>query len=237
MLQSRILLIAVSAIACCGLYSQSSKRSNEVNGMAGIVSILPNQNATHTTVVFNSSSPLTATSNQIVFVLQASNTALPPAWSGKARVLTGDGFVAIASIDNPGQRYLIKFPDRDVPASLSNQGFQIYETVGIARYGEQTPLTPDQISYLAATGRTCQVRGAQSKTATVDTPIDTAAGLSNKPFGVDPNPICPLTCTSGGAGSTSCSSGGGGCSVTCSNGFSACCNGNTNNCGCCKINE
>ncbi len=155
MLRVRLVVATAVALSCCMASAQLVHRSNEVNGMSGTVNILPNRNATHTTVVFTSNTPLSATSNQIVFVLQAENTALPPAWDGPAKVLTGDGFIAIIPEQNPGQRYLFKFADREVPPSLSKQSFQVFEIVGIARYGEQRPLTSEEIMHLAATGRTC----------------------------------------------------------------------------------
>lgn len=155
MLRPKLLLAVVSIVVCCGLAAQSAQRSDDVNGMVGAVSILPNQNGTHTTLVFNSNTPLTATSSQIVFVLQADNTALPPSWSGTARVFVGDGFLGVAPDEKPGQKYLFKFSDRGVPPRLSKMGFQVFEVFGIARYGETTPLTAKQISCLATTGSNC----------------------------------------------------------------------------------
>lgn len=53
--------------------------------------------------------------------------------------------------------------------------------------------------------------------------------------------LCALgSCTSGGAGSTSCSiseTTGGECTVTCSSGYYACCNSPTVRCYCCKISQ
>jgi len=148
-------LVAVLTLACSFVVAQPVHRSDEVMGLSGTVRVLPNPSATHTTIVFNSNTPLNATSSQIVFVLQADGPALPPAWSGKARLLTGDGFVAVVPDEETDQKWLLKFRDREVPAALAKQGFQVYGTIGIARYGEKTPLTDEEIKSLAETGRNC----------------------------------------------------------------------------------
>jgi hypothetical protein len=143
------LLIVASMVA----NAQSAPRSDEVTGMSGTVKVLPNAKVGQTTVVFTSNTPLSSNSNQIVFVLQEKNSSLPPAWSGKARVLTGDGFVGIVADAASGQNGLFMFSDRDVPRSLSNLSFHLFNVYGIARYGEAMPLTTRQIDCLASTGR------------------------------------------------------------------------------------
>ncbi len=72
------------------------------------------------------------------------------AWAGAARVFTGDGFLAIAAKDDPNPKYLFKFTDRGVPPSLVPLKFNLYDIIGIARYGQGKPLTDEQIRCLAA---------------------------------------------------------------------------------------
>lgn len=232
MTKSRILISCIFTIACCVACAQSVHRSDDVNSMSGLVNVLPNPRASHTTIVFNSNTPVSPTSNQIVFVLQENNTALPPAWSRRARILTGDGFVAVVPDENQNQKWLLKFSDREIPSSLTNLGFQPFEIIGIARYGEKEPLTAEQIASLSATGRNC---GPTAPNKAREFSITDSSISSSRPLFADPVPVCPSACTSGGAGSTQCSAGGSGCSVTCNSGSNACCNANTNNCGCCKI--
>ena len=61
-------LVAVLTLACSFVVAQPVHRSDEVMGLSGTVRVLPNPNATHTMIVFNSNTPLNATSSQIVFV-------------------------------------------------------------------------------------------------------------------------------------------------------------------------
>jgi hypothetical protein len=153
--------------------------------MSGLVSVFPNGSAGHTTVVFTSNTPISATSNQIVYVLQEDNTAVPPTWSGPARVLTGDGFLAIVPDGNSDQKWILKFSDRDVPPSLAKQTFQVFEIIGIARFGEKTPLTKDQITSLAATGRNC---GAAPQVKTKEFSISDHSNSSARPLALGPRP-------------------------------------------------
>ncbi len=230
MFRKMFVMSSVVALACSLGYTQATHRGDEVTGMSGTVSIIPNQLATHTTVAFTSNTPVSTTSNQIVFVLQAENAAVPPAWSGPARILIGDGFLAVIVADNPGQKYLLKFRDRYIPPSLSKQKFDVFEIVGIARYGEHTPLTNEQIAILASTGR-CGSRPQTDENGKLIT--ESSNGII-QPMNPDPPKFCPVLCTSGGDGASQCSAGGGGCSVTCSAGYYSCCNSASNTCGCCS---
>ncbi len=231
LLQNMLAAIIFCGLACGMQTAQSTQRSDAVIGMAGTVNLIPSPSTAHTTVVFTSNTLLSSTSNQIVFVLQEQNSATPPAWSGPARVLTGDGFLGIVSTDDPTQKWILKFTDRDVPPLLANQGFQVFDVFGIARYGETTPLTSQQISSLAATGRNCgtPLKNKVKEFSATDSPANSE---SMQPLHA--NPICNGQCTAGGAGSSSCSAGGGGCSVTCQSGYSSCCDANSNQCGCCQ---
>ncbi len=150
----RILPVVGVFLLICGLAgAQAAHRSDDVNGMAGTVRILPNAAGSCTTVVFTSNMPVSNTSNQIVFWLQGDKMPVPAAaWSGAARVFTGDGFIGIAAKDNPGVKYLFLFTDRDVPPLLVPFQFKTFNIVGIARYGEHKPLTEKQIASLAAVG-------------------------------------------------------------------------------------
>lgn len=216
------------------IHAQTANRSDEVIGLIGSVNIIPNEFSTHTTVVFTSNTPVSPTSNQIVFVLQTNNTPVPPAWIGPGRILTGDGFLAVIAADHPGQKYMFKFRDRKIPPSLSKMKFDEYEIIGIARYGEKAPLNAEQIATLASTGTNCSSnQKGSSDGSLVPAPSKSIA----QPLNPNPPRLCPQLCTSGGGGASSCSAGGGGCSVTCTSGNYACCNSQTDNCGCCSSGE
>jgi hypothetical protein len=152
-LRRLLTITTLSATICACAWGQSAdKRSDEVRGMSGTVKVLPNAAARTTTVAFTSNVPLTATSSQIVFVVQQFASSVPPAWSGKARLFSGDGFLGIATDETTQQKWMFKFTDRGVPPSLAGWGFHVFDSFGIARYGETTPLTEGQIRTLAATG-------------------------------------------------------------------------------------
>jgi hypothetical protein len=134
MLLTRFLAASLSfALLCLSVHAQPVKRNDEVKGMAGTAKVMPNANLGHTVVAFTSNVPLNATSNQIVFVLQEQNSAVPSAWSGAAKVLTGDGIVAIVPDDASEQKILFKFTDRDSPPPLSVFHFQVFDVI---RYSE-----------------------------------------------------------------------------------------------------
>jgi hypothetical protein len=152
----RILRSAVVALvlaACVStLPAQTPQRSNEVTGYKGDVRILPNAAIGQTTVVL--SSP-TLASGQIVFVLQENRSALPSAWSGRARILAGDGFLGVVPLDSSAPQWLSMFSDRSTPPSLQTMRLHPYSIIGIARYGETVPLSNAQIDCLASRGAGC----------------------------------------------------------------------------------
>lgn len=144
-----------------------------------------------------------------------------PEWTGNGTLYLGKGLVALAGAD--GAKWVAKFSEISVPASLAKFALHNYDIVGIARYGQFSPLSEKQLANLRSFGLCTAPQGAPEARQAV-----TPQNL--------PAPGCGgLACTSGGEGSTSCSAGGGGgCSVSCSTGWYACCNVNTNNCRCCK---
>lgn len=215
--------------------AQTTHRSNEVTGMSGVISLLPNAGAGQTTIAFTSGTPLTPTSNQIVFVLQEQNSSLPPAWSGKAKVFTGDGFVAVVPEESFGRGWIFEFPDRTAPPSLSKLNLQVSNVFGIARYGETVPLTKDQIENLASTG-SCGSPAPANKSKASPASESDGAGSAIIPLMAKCDSDSNF-CTSGGDGASQCSAGGGGCSVTCTSGFNACCDANKNQCHCCKTQD
>jgi hypothetical protein len=232
-MKSLSLLILLSVTFLYPANAQNTSRSNEVLGMAGTVNVIPSPAGTHTVVVFSSNTPVSTTSSQIVFVLQVDGTSLPPAWSGEARVMVGDGFLGIIPNDSSSNaRFLFMFRDREIPESLASGEFQLFETVGIARYGETTPLKDEQISALVQTGRGCSSPVAKQSE-------NTSSGELAEPLSTVPLKAVPLgtggnfctNCAAGGSGSTGCSAGG--CSVSCQSGWYSCCNG-SGTCACCR---
>jgi hypothetical protein len=155
----------------------------------------------------------------VVLVLQYGDKAkLLPDWTGNGTLYMGKGLVAIVGED--GTKRMAKFPNLPVPASLVKLSLDNFEIVGVARYGESTPLSEKQLANLRSLGLCNATAGApDSRQAVSPLQVEGCHGTA---------------CTSGGEGATSCSTGGGGCSVTCTTGWYACCNGNTNNCRCCK---
>lgn len=95
-----------------------------------------------------------------------------------------------------------------------------FEIVGIARYGESSPLTDQEIMNLRSYG-VCNLTapGAEAKQGASLLQAGDCRGLQ---------------CDSGGEGAKSCSMSGDRCSVTCSPGYYACCRFTHNNCRCCK---
>lgn len=146
---------AVLALAVGLAGAQSAHRSDDVLGMSGMASVSQTRNPGYATVVFNSNTPLSAASSQMVFVLQAEKEIHTPSLIGRVRVFTGDGFIAIEPEDGAGEKLLFKFADRDVPPRLAHRDFRVLNIVGIARYGEHGALTSRQVSCLVATGTNC----------------------------------------------------------------------------------
>ncbi len=157
----------------------------------------------------------------IVLVLQYGEKGkFLPEWTGEGTLYLSRGLVAVAGED--GAKWVAKFSNLPVPASLVKLAPNTYEIVGIARYGQSSPLSEKQLANLRSFGLCTPASGAP----------EARQGVTPQNL---PAPGCGgVVCTSGGEGATSCSVGGGGCSVTCGTGWYACCNGNTNNCRCCK---
>lgn len=176
--QISILILAAASLGPMAA-AQSAHRSDEVNGLgSGTVRILPNPRIGETVAVFTADHRLTDTSSQIVFVFMQGDSAYPPAWSGRARVFTGDGFVAF-SPQSTAPSLLLKFSDRAVPSRLASLRMQSYSGFGIARYGETIALTDAEIATLAQTGKlpppaklTCQSGGPGATTASLGNPAD-----------------------------------------------------------------
>lgn len=155
----------------------------------------------------------------VVLVLQYGDKAkLLPDWTGNGTLYLGRGLVAVVGED--GTKRMAKFPDLPVPASLAKLSLESFEIVGVARYGQSAPLSEKQLANLRSFGL-CNATASAPDSRQAISPLQ-VEGCNG------------MACTSGGEGATSCSTGGGGCSVTCTTGWYACCNGNTNNCRCCK---
>lgn len=201
--------------------------TDEVQGFTGQIAIVPNANLEQVVIHLTSPILLSATSNQIVFVLQGHFTNYPSAWSGSGRVLVSHGWVVVSPAENQSSNaiFAFKFSEQTLPASLKDRNMETYPVFGIARYGETTPLTSAQITELAETGKFTKV-----VSKTVPTPLDNTAPQFRLS---DPKakPLLHVLCAAGGVGATSCSSGS--CSVTCESGYYACCDGDS--CGCLRI--
>lgn len=158
--------------------------------------------------------------NPIALVLQYGEKAkFLPGWTGNGTLYLSQGLVAVVGQD--GTRRMAKFPNLPVPGSLGRFSMESFEIVGIARYGESSPLSEAQVLNLRAFGLCSAASGApDGRQAAAALQVEGCHGTA---------------CTSGGEGATSCSAGGGGCSVECATGYYACCSANTNNCRCCKI--
>jgi len=228
----RAMLVAVCGITLtmsADLAAQQNVRLN-LQGLNGKVSVNPNAKLEQTTIAFTSSVPLNSTSNQIVFVVQMSgNSAFPKAWSGQARVLSGDGVLVISPVAENGTSsnsgMVFRFAGTPIPPSVKDWPLASFAAYGIARYGETTPLSDAQVDSLATTG----------KYASEKQPSNFA--LSSRSFLPDETNPNPPVCSAGGPGATACGAGSGGCTVSCGSGYYACCNANNNNCSCAKVPE
>jgi hypothetical protein len=147
-----ILALTCSLVVGTGIAQQSEDISN-ITGYGGTVSIIPNSSRLETTIALTRSqgSVPEGQSNQIVFHLQADTGGVPLAWQGAAHVLVGDGILAILP-DGKVQGMLFKFSSRQLPSSFGKLTLQEFPVYGIARYGENKPLTLQQIDRLARTG-------------------------------------------------------------------------------------
>lgn len=231
-----VFLIAQASTVPSITKAQSQTENVVIQGLSGEVSLTTNANLGQIVVSFTSSVPLNATSNQIVFVLHGTPATFPPAWSGPARVLVSAGFLIVApgQSSNGSRGWAFKFAETPVPPAVINWTLDQYIIYGIARYGETTPLTADQITALSATGSYKPV----AKTAT-ETALNAAISRLEAPQ-VGSSGVAQAAdggCTSGGTGATACGAGSGGCNVTCGSGYYACCNATTNNCDCRLANQ
>lgn len=157
--------------------------------------------------------------NPLVFVLQYGEKAkVLPEWSGDGTFYLGKGLAAFSGQD--GTRRIAKFRALPVPASLEKFSMESFEIAGIARYGESSPLSDQEIMNLRAYG-VCSptASGAEAKQGAALLQAGDCRGFQ---------------CDSGGEGATSCSLSGDRCSVTCGPGYYACCRMVTNTCRCCK---
>jgi hypothetical protein len=200
---------------------QPSATEQGLTGWTGKITVLPNPKLGQTTVTFTAPALINATSNQIVFVLfnDVDHPFIRP-WSGAGRVLTGKGILIVVpgEEDTSIQNLAFKFGTTAIPSSVKDWQFDSYEIYGIARYGETTPLTDEQISSLAETGRVPPTVSPMQGTR----PFSSLDPQASNPLYINPN---PPQCQAGGPGSASCSAGG--CSVSCRDPFYACCNGST----------
>jgi hypothetical protein len=196
-----------------------TKAQPALTDYTGNIEVLPNVDLRQTTIVLTSPVALKAASNQIVFVLLGTDNH--SSWSGNGRILVGDGVLAVLekSATNADDGLLFKFAERLSPPSLEKIPLKINSVIGIARYGENNPLTENQIENLANTGRFSRSKDLLSHSV-----------FSNS-IHVQLVPV-QGGCSSGGEGATACGAGGGGCTVSCGAGTFACCNFASNNCTC-----
>lgn len=152
----------VTALSLCSLSGTFAQNmippptvGEPVQGMTGQVEVVPDAAMHEVVVAFTSNEYLNKSSNQIVFVVQGNFSKYPTAWSGPARLLVSTGLLVVAPSSDQKQNPTLafKFAGQPVPASLKAWKMDSYEAFGIARYGETIPLTKDQISELATTGK------------------------------------------------------------------------------------
>lgn len=222
-MQKRLLssLLIAAALCCTGsLIGNAQDRSAfvQMEGYAGSVRIIPNAQRKEVTIVLAMNYESSSKTNQIVFHIQEATDSMPHSWSGTARVLVGSGTLAIVSKGLPGG-LLFKFPENIRPASLDGSSFDEYPVFGIARFGEKSALTPDQIQQLATTGQIAGTSTAFDPNAIRVTSDDASMGIPR------PNDSEPVQCIAGGPGSSSC--GASACTVTCGAGYYSCCVGGT----------
>jgi hypothetical protein len=204
----------------CNGFAQEQANSIRVEGYKGTASILSNAERKETTIAFTLNLRPDDKSGQIVFHIQETTGNLPPAWSGQAVALVGDGLLAIIPADKT-RALLFKFPETQLPASLGQMSFDEYAVFGIARFGEKTPLTHDQILELNQTGRIASIQVTPGTDGLTLTPRKNSLVSQIAALGPAPEDGC----VAGGKGSTSC--GAGGCTVTCGSGYYACCEAGT----------
>jgi len=198
--------------------AQDSAESIRIVGYSGAVRVVPNVERREVTIELALAGTEYGKSDQIVFHLQSAGSSAPSSWNGAARVLAGDGVVAVLPNDK-SRGFLFKFLERPRPSSFERMSFDEYPVFGIARFGENKRLTPEQIRSLEITGRVGQGSDAFDPARARPNALDIAG---NSPH---PEHEGPTNCVAGGEGSSSC--GAGGCTVTCSSGYFACCQGGT----------
>jgi hypothetical protein len=207
-------LLAGPALALFLVAGQAAKQQEPVEGFYGRAEVTVNTVPSQSSVMFEQrDASFPGGLKRTVYVLQhVSGTPLPRAWAGSGRLFLAHGVLAV--VGEEGTKWMFKFPDRDIPASLKRFNFgEAFSVFGIARYGESKLLTADQIMNLKTVG----------KCSAAASPLEEDQAKCSK-------------CTSGGPGASACSAGGqGGCSVTCMTGNYACCDANSNQCFCCKI--
>jgi hypothetical protein len=189
-------LITVSSLLFAStipLVAQQDSGS-DLQGLNGKVSIIPSASLRQTTIAFTSSVPLNSTSKQIVFVVQMpEGTAFPSAWSGQAKVLSGQGVLVVSPVANNGTSsnsgMLFKFAEKAIPPSLKGWSLSSFAVYGIARYGETIPLSEAQIEALATTGKYTSEKSSLNLTMSLRSVL---------PDETDPHP--PI-CSAGGPGS------------------------------------
>jgi hypothetical protein len=154
MLHKACVFFVLTLMATFCASAQLSNTDSGLQGMTGQVTIFPNANLQQVTVVFLSAVPLTQTSNQIVFVLQGNFDKYPKAWAGTARLLVTHGVFIVAPPegDSDAPTLAFKFPEVAMPDSVKKWQMETYAIYGVARHGEKTPLTQNQITELETTG-------------------------------------------------------------------------------------
>jgi len=144
--------VSVAQAAASPAVQAAASPAVKVEGLSGVVRILPNVERHETTVVLTMNYASTSVTNQIVFHIQEASDNVPAPWNGPAHVLVADGLLAIVPRDQ-SPKLLFKFAELQRPASLASLALNEYAVYGIARFGEKTALNQSQINELATTGR------------------------------------------------------------------------------------
>lgn len=209
LLYSSILTLAVSASA---LFAAPK----DIQGFSGTVELTSTLDHGSTVVTFRTLGKANIMNTKVYILQHETSSPVYRDWSGPARLLIGDGIMAI--LGNDQSRWLFSYPDVPSPASFARFNLLPSETfsiIGIATFGEASRLSESQITSLKQTAQ-C---GALKQSSSHVTPYSVPAGCTN--------------CDAGGEGASSCNLNGV-CSVSCNSGYYACCNGATTTCRCCK---
>lgn len=207
----KVYLIPIFLLISVSVFAQQSTARSSVEGYSGIVQVIPSLSLKTTTVALAMSYKSAIASQQIVFHLQQYGPNIPDFWNGSARVLSGQGLLAVIPKDG-SQAILFKFKEVSVPSSFQAYRFKVFLVYGIGYFGENAALTEAQIQNLASTG-SMSASFANDNDPSFFHSLDT-----------DPN----TDCVAGGPGATSCSAAG--CTVTCGGGTYSCCEGGTCHC-------